>query len=77
MADKEKILIIGIIKKKMIRIIKQGELNKDIKKFTCKYCKAEFEADSESYDVSFTPYNDIYYMINCPCCHHICLIKAE
>ena len=32
----------------MIRIIKQGELNKDIKKFTCKYCKADFEADFEA-----------------------------
>lgn len=61
----------------MIRIIKQGELNKDIKKFTCKYCKAEFEADSEDFEVIFTPHNDMYYMINCPCCHHICLIKAE
>ena len=61
----------------MIRIIKQGELNKDIKKFTCKYCKAEFEADSESYDVAFTPYNDMYYVINCPCCHHILFVEAE
>ena len=43
----------------MIRIIKQGELNKDIKKLTCKYCKAEFEADSEDFEVVFTPYNDI------------------
>ena len=69
--------MIGIIRKKMIRIIKQGELNKDIKKFTCKYCKAEFEADSESYDVSFTPYGDMYYVINCPCCKRICSIEAE
>lgn len=61
----------------MIRIIKQSELNKDIKKFTCKYCKVEFEADSESYDVVFTPYNDMYYVISCPCCHHILFIEAE
>ena len=61
----------------MIRIIKQGELNKDIKKFTCKYCKAEFEADSEEFEVVFTPYNDLYYKINCPCCHHILFIEAE
>lgn len=61
----------------MIRIIKRGELNKDIKKFICKYCNAEFEADSEDFKVIFTSHNDIYYMINCPCCHHICSIKAE
>ena len=61
----------------MIRIIKQGELNKDIKKLSCKYCKIEFEADSESYDVVFTPYNDMYYVISCPCCHHILFIEAE
>lgn len=61
----------------MIRIIKQGELNKDIKKFICKYCNAEFEADPEDFEVISTPHNDTYYMINCPCCHHICLIKAE
>ena len=35
----KKTLIMGIIRTKMIRIIKQGELNKDIKKFICK-CKA-------------------------------------
>jgi RNase P subunit RPR2 len=61
----------------MIRIIKQGELNKDIKKFTCKYCKAEFEADSEDFKVVFTPYNDLYYVISCPCCHHILFVEAE
>ena len=61
----------------MIRIIKQGELNKDIKKLTCKYCKAEFEADSKDFEVVFTPYNDLYYVISCPCCHHILFIEAE
>ena len=61
----------------MIRIIKQGALNKDIKKFTCKYCKAEFEADSEDFEVVFTPYNDLYYVINGPCCHHTLFIEAE
>ena len=61
----------------MIRIIKQGELNKDIKKLTCKYCKAEFEADSEDFEVVFTPYNDMYYVINCPCCKRIYSIEAE
>lgn len=61
----------------MIRIIKQGELNKDIKKFTCEYCKAEFEADPESYDVSFTSYNDAYYVTNCPCCKHPCFKEVE
>ena len=61
----------------MIRIIKQGELNKDIKKFTCKYCKAEFEADSESYDFCFTSYNDAYYVTNCPCCKRSCFAAAE
>lgn len=61
----------------MIRIIKQGELNKDIKKFTCKCCKAEFEADSEDFEIIFTSHNDICYMINCPCCHHILFITAE
>ena len=69
--------MIGIIGKKMIKIIKQGELNKDIKKFTCKCCKAEFEADSESYDVAFTLYGDAYYVTNCPCCQRICLVEAE
>lgn len=52
-------------------------LNKDIKKFTCKYCKAEFEADSESYDVSFTLYNDAYYVTNCPCCKRPCFKEVE
>ena len=61
----------------MIRVIKQGELNKDIKKFTCKCCKAEFEADSEDFEIIFTSHNDICYMINCPCCHHILFITAE
>lgn len=61
----------------MIKIIKQGEVNRDIKKLTCKNCKAEFEADSEDFEVIFTPHNDMYYMINCPCCHHILFIKAE
>ena len=69
--------MIGIIGKKMIRIIKQGELNKDIKKFTCNRCKAEFEADSESYDVSFTSYNDVYYVTNCPCCKRPCFKEVE
>ena len=61
----------------MIRIIKQGELNKDIKKVVCKNCKAEFEADSEDFEVIFTSHNDMCYMINCPCCHHILFITAE
>ena len=61
----------------MIRIIKQGKLNEDIKKFTCKYCKAEFEADSESYDLVRVPYGDLYYITNCPCCKRICSIEAE
>lgn len=61
----------------MIRIIKQGELNKDIKRFTCNCCKAEFEADSESYDVSFTSYNDAYYVTNCPCCGCVCSVEVE
>lgn len=61
----------------MIRIIKQGELNKDIKKFVCKHCKAEFEADSESYDVGFTSYNDAYYVTNCPCCKRPCFKEVE
>lgn len=61
----------------MIRIIKQGELSKDIKKVVCKNCKAEFEADSEDFEVIFTSHNDMYYMINCPCCHHILFITAE
>lgn len=61
----------------MIRIIKQGELNKDIKKITCKCCKAEFEADLEDFEVIFTSYNDTLYMINCPCCHHILFIEAD
>ena len=61
----------------MIRIIKQGELNKDIKKFTCNRCKAEFKADSESYDVALTSYGDAYYVTNCPCCKRICSIEVE
>lgn len=61
----------------MIRIIKQGKLNQDVKKFTCKHCKAEFEADSESYDTIFTPYNDLYYVIECPCCHYRYSIEVE
>ena len=65
------------LQRRMIRIIKQGELNKDIKKFICKYCNAEFEADSESYDVSFTSYNDAYYVTNCPRCKHPCFKEVE
>ena len=54
-----------------MRIIKQGDLNrlKEIKRFECKACGCEFEADNTEYNHQYSQREMCsWYEIKCPTC---------
>ena len=55
-----------------MKIIKQGDLNrlKEIKRFKCKACGCEFEADNTEYKRQYSQRENCgWYEIKCPTCH--------
>lgn len=48
-----------------MRIIKEGDITKTIKHFTCQNCGCEWEANAQEYNVSF---KSGYLWMRCPCC---------
>ena len=54
-----------------MKIIKQGDLSrlKEIKRFTCKACGCEFEADNTEYRRDYDQRENCgWYTIKCPTC---------
>ena len=71
--------MIGIIGKKMIKILKEGKIpNYAIKQFHCLTCGAEFTADARDYSTNLSwDYARLIYSIKCPCCGDNCKIEIE
>lgn len=56
-----------------MKIIKNGVLPVDTKRFLCKECGCMFEAENtnnkKEYEKRFNQYQEEYYVSKCPCCN--------
>ena len=61
----------------MKRVLKEGKITKNIRKFRCPDCGCVFEADEDDYTMTIDSHNDFCLESGCPTCHRNVYIDEE
>lgn len=61
----------------MKRVLKEGKITKNVRKFKCPDCGCVFEADEDDYTMTMNLRNDFCLESECPTCHRNVYIDEE